>query len=153
MKLKLLRYSDNGKSTLGLMFIDGIFSAYCLEDQYQDKKVSGETRIPAGTYKVDFRKVESEKTLKYRKQFNWFAWHLMLQDVPGFKYVYIHKGNKESHTDGCILVADTTNNNKYEPGFIGKSTQAFERIYKKISDELIKNSGVNIKIIDYDRND
>ena len=151
MKLKLLRYSDNGKSTLGLMFIDNKWACYCLEDEYRDVKVLGETRIPAGIYNIDFRKVDSGMTGKYRKQFSWFTWHLMLQNVPGFKYVYIHKGNKEKHTEGCILIADNANNNQIQDGFIGNSTQAFKRIYAIIADELNNGNEVEIEVIDYDR--
>ena len=151
MKLKLLRYSDNGKSTLGLLFIDGIFSAYCLEDEYREIKVKGETRIPEGVYEIDFRKVDSGMTIKYREQFNWFTYHLMLYDVPGFEYIYIHKGNHQKSTNGCLLIADTANNNKIESGFVGKSTQAFKRIYTQIASELNNGSGVNINVIDYDR--
>ena len=148
MKLKLLRYSDNGNSTLGLLFINDKFSGYILEDEYRKIKVKGEARIPAGTYKLGLRKVESEMTKRYRRQFGWFVWHIQILNVPDFNFVYLHKGNKESHTDGCLLIANTANNNQIEPGFVGDSSKAFERIYKQIYPLLKNGKQVTIQIID-----
>ena len=47
MKLKVYRYSSQSQTTLGALQIDGKFECYTLEDQHQDVKVKGETRIPA----------------------------------------------------------------------------------------------------------
>ena len=52
MEIITQRYSDGGKSTLGLLFIDDIFNGYTLEDQRRDVKVMHETRIPAGRYEI-----------------------------------------------------------------------------------------------------
>jgi hypothetical protein len=69
MKIYLLRYSSQSEDTLGLIMIDGKFECYTLEDQYRNFKVKGDTRIPEGTYKIKFRKVNSPLTEKYRKRF------------------------------------------------------------------------------------
>ena len=37
-------------ATNGMLFIDGMFECYTLEDQYQAVKVMHETCIPEGTY-------------------------------------------------------------------------------------------------------
>ena len=145
MEIKGSRYSDNGNSTLGLFIIDDKFECYMLEDEFREVKVKGKTRIPSGRYEIKKREVISPMTEKYRKQFSWFDWHLEVTGVPGFKYVYIHKGNTEDHTDGCLIVGDTVNNNQLERGFTGKSTQAFERIYKKIS-KALESERVFIKV-------
>ena len=59
MKLKVLRFSSQEDSTSGLLFDDSDgkmkFLCYTLEDEYREKKVSGETRVPAGTYKIELR--------------------------------------------------------------------------------------------------
>lgn len=60
MKLEVLRFSSGEDSTSGLLFdvSNGReFLAYTLEDEYRDSKKYGETRIPAGTYKIQFRTV------------------------------------------------------------------------------------------------
>lgn len=149
MELGLARYSDNGESTLGLLFeIGDRFQCYTLEDQAQAEKVAGETRIPAGRYEIRFREVLSPMTERYRARFDWFTWHLELQDVPGFLYVYVHIGNDADDTDACILVGDQPNNNQRHTGFLGSSTPAFEVLYRKIAEALQSGERVFITIAD-----
>lgn len=137
----LQRYSDNRESTLGLLFmkreIGPLFLCYTLEDQYQEIKVRAETRIPAGIYEIVIQREETPKTLSYRKRYpHWFKSHLMLKDVPGFIGIYIHIGNTDADTEGCILLGNTANNNRIGPGEVGDSTQAFIRFYGLLYDHL-----------------
>lgn len=146
----LKRISDNGNSTIGyLLNYNSKLSGWTLEDEKRIKKVKGETRIPAGQYKIIYRKAESPKTLHYREKYSWFKkWHLMLEGVPNFKYIYIHIGNNEKHTDGCILIGDHVNNNTIERGKVSYSIKSFSRLYTEISDLLDSNKDVYIKILD-----
>lgn len=137
----LQRFSDSGKSSLGLLFLGEpgrlSFCSYTLEDEARALKVKGETRIPAGYYELKLRKDESPLTKKYRDRFPWFTWHIQVMDVPGFEYVYIHIGNTEQDTDACILLGDGANNNTVKDGFISGSVEAYERWYKKVSQHLL----------------
>ena len=145
MKLELKRFSAGNDSTLGLMFVDGEFECFTLEDEYREKKVKGETRIPAGTYKVAKREVVSGLTEKYRSKYPWFDYHFMLHDVPNFQYVYIHVGNDDDHTDGCILVGYAIKSNRFnEDNNLTSSGPAFKRLYQKMSDADI----INISVTD-----
>jgi len=155
MNIALHRYSHNDTDTLGTVFLDGAFFCYSLEDAPSQSKISGKTRIPSGTYEVKFRKVLSGKTKQYRKRYSWFEWHLELQNVPNFKYVYIHIGNDHGDTDGCILVGNTANNNSQEQGFIGSSTPIFNKLYNKVYLALTEGERVYITILDeqYERVD
>ena len=60
MKLEVLRFSSQSDSTNGLLFnvTEGkrTFLCYTLEDEYREEKIMGETRIPAGTYRITLRK-------------------------------------------------------------------------------------------------
>src|SRR5688572_15576827 len=128
MNFLLQRFSDNRSSTIGLLFKKGIpfpFECYTLEDEFRESKVSGETRIPAGTYKIVLQKNETPKTLQYRKKYPWFKHHVMIENVPGFVGIYIHIGNDDKDTDGCLLLGDSADNNKVGPGTIHNSTVAF----------------------------
>jgi hypothetical protein len=59
---------------------------------------------------------------------------LHVLDVPNFEYILIHCGNTDEHTAGCLLVGDSQENNKIKKdGFIGRSTQAYKRIYPEIA--------------------
>ena len=142
MLLHLIRLSTSSESTLGALYLDGEFAAYSLEDTKRLKKVAGETRIPAGRYRVDLR-IEGGLHAKYRVRYTGTGGRmkhygmLWLRDVPGFEYVYLHVGNKRGHTEGCILVGDTLNNNQRGNGFVGSSRDAYEHIYPLIADAIL----------------
>ena len=145
MKLELKRFSAGKDSTLGLLFVDGEFECFTLEDEYREEKVKGETRIPAGTYKVAKREVVSGLTEKYRSKYPWFDYHFMLHDVPNFQYVYIHVGNDDDHTDGCLLVGDAVKSNIFnEDNNLTSSGPAFKRLYHKMCEADI----INISVTD-----
>ena len=146
MRLALLRYGEGDDSTLGLLFVDEGFACYTLEDEARAVKVPGETRIPNGMYQIQFREVMTPLTQRYRDRFPWFTWHLELQHVVGFTNVYLHIGNDDDDTDACILVGDEANNNLINSGWIGRSAQAYERIYRKISAALTAGEQVFIDI-------
>ena len=55
MKLNVVRTQFGEEATNGLLFIDGVFECYTLEDQYQKVKVMHETCIPEGTYQIKLR--------------------------------------------------------------------------------------------------
>lgn len=152
----LQRYSDNRKSTLGLMLkriLSGTtpllhLCGYTLEDEFRESKVSKETRIPAATYEIVIQTIETPKTLQYRKKYEWFEKHLMLKDVAGFIGIYIHIGNADEDTDGCILMGDSADNNAIGPGTITNSTNSFRRFYKECYDHLKAGGKAFIEIRD-----
>jgi len=146
MDILLKRFSDDGDSTLGLFFIDGKFSCFTLEDEYRKEKVHGETCIPEGNYNVIFQQLRTPKTIKYRNRYSWFDKHLMLEDVVGFSTIYIHIGNVDEHTEGCILLGDSSVSNVTKDGFIGNSKNAFKRVYAEVCDALGRYEPVRIKI-------
>ena len=107
MKYEVLRISSGKDSTSGLLFeIDrgkGTFLAYTLEDEQRDVKVWGETRIPAGTYKLKLRTeggFHSRYLAKYSADFH--KGMIWVQDVPGFEYILWHTGNTDEHTAGIV---------------------------------------------------
>jgi len=145
MEIQLNRGHDTGESTIGIMSVGKDFYP-TLEDTYREVKVKGITRIPSGRYQIKYRKVMSGKTTHYRDLYDWFTWHLWLQDVPNFQYVYIHVGNEARNTDGCILVASTLDRNKKD--YIGNSRPAYKDFYKTISQALNDGEEVWITIQD-----
>lgn len=147
MIIGLGHYSENKESTLGLISLDGAFECYSLEDEGRKVKVPGETRIDDGIYEVGIREVVSPMTERYRAKFDWFDWHLWIKGLPRHEFVYLHIGSKDDHSDACVLVGDTANNNTVTDGFIGNSTAAYERFYKKVR-PLIGAEKVYVKIGD-----
>ena len=152
--LEVLRYSSGADSTLGILSENGPegreFLAYTLEDEFREKKVSAETRIPEGTYEVTLR-TEGGFHSRYAAKFgDWHKGMLWVRDVPGFEYILIHTGNTDEHTMGCLLVADSSTQNITKDGFIGASVSAYKRIYPSLADWLLDGNILTITYIDYD---
>tara|TARA_R110000782_G_scaffold26546_1_gene67913 strand:- start:670 stop:1134 length:465 start_codon:yes stop_codon:yes gene_type:complete len=153
MKLEVLRFSSDSDSTLGVLFdttCERKFLCFTLEDEFREIKISGETRIPAGTYNVTLR-TEGGFNQRYNDKFgtDFNKGMLWVRDVPGFEYILIHIGNNDNDTEGCLLVGDTQTQNITKNGFIGSSTDAYTRIYPPIADVLVGGGEVTITYKDY----
>lgn len=145
MNIELKRFVDNGHCTLGTLTVDGKGMAFTLEDIHRDVKLRGETRIPAGTYKMGLRN-EGGMTGRYKGQFpEMHKGMLWLLDVPSYKYVYIHYGNYPANTNGCILVGSSAD---MLQSMVGNSVATYRSLYPKIADAIIAGEDVMIQVID-----
>jgi len=135
------RYSDNGRSTQGLFFIDGVFACHMLEDTHRDKKILKETRIPAGEYRVDLR-TDGLLNQKYKKRYSFHEGMLWIREIPDFKYIYFHTGSTKDHTAGCPLMGDNVKNNQVGDGLIWNSRIAYTRLYPIIAKEILDKKSV-----------
>ena len=146
MKLQVVRTQFGTDATNGLLFIDGIFECYTLEDQYQAVKVMHETCIPEGTYDIEFRKTGGFHA-KYSERYkNAHYGMLHIQDVPNFTYILIHTGNTDEHTSGCLIVGETQQDLEVsKDGFIGSSTLAYKKMYAKVAGQLLQGKKVTIE--------
>lgn len=135
MDLLLKRFSGGDEASLGLMSMNGSFHCYTLEDQFNEPKIPGETRIPAGRYQILLRD-EGSMTVRYGQRFGFHQGMLWLQDVPGFTFIYIHTGNNDDHSEGCILVGDGQVQNVTERGQVMSSVAAYTRLYKEVVEAL-----------------
>lgn len=99
--LRLIREPSIDATTFGVLFLDGHFFGFTLEDQIREVpgapvsawKVRGQTAIPQGVYPIAM-------TLSNRFQ----RVLPLLEDVPGFSGIRIHSGNVIADTEGCLLV-------------------------------------------------
>ena len=99
MDLIVLRFSSQEDSTSGLLFENSdlgmSFLCYTLEDERRALKVKGETRVPAGTYKLALRK-EGGFDARYKKKYPGIhKGMIQVMDVPNFEYILIHIGNDD----------------------------------------------------------
>lgn len=151
MKLDVVRTQFGADATNGMLFIDGVFECYTLEDEVRDVKVMHETAIPLGEYEIKYRTVGgwfSREKARYDKKFGagWFKGMLELQDVPNFTYVLIHSGNTDESTSACLLLGNTQQDlDMGKDGFIGSSRLAYESFYPKLRDALDAGEKVTIK--------
>ncbi len=149
MKLDVVRTQFGADATNGMLFIDGVFECFVLEDQVREgSKIMKETAIPLGEYEIKFRNVGGFAT-KYNSRYG-VDFHgsgmLELQNVPNFKYILIHTGNTDEHTAGCLLVGETQQDlDKGKDGFVGGSGDAYKKMYPKVRDALLAGDKVTIK--------
>lgn len=136
MNIQLIRYNSTATHTNGLLFVNGVFQCYTLEDEYREKKIHSETRIPDGKYKLGLREVGGFDS-RYRKLFGteFHKGMVWIKDVPNFEYILLHIGNTDKDTAGCILVGDS---NSGGTNFIGNSTNAYKKVYPIIRDVILK---------------
>lgn len=146
---KMVRYSDSLEDTAGLLLAEGNrFMCYTLEDEQREVKVSGETRIPAGTYELNLRKA-GRLHGKYKDRYSFHKGMIWLRAVPNFTFIYLHTGINDDHTAGCILVGDLARSNFVTPGDdnLGFSRQAYRRIYPEIVDKIL-GPGASLEVRD-----
>lgn len=157
MELLTRRISTGDESTIGVMYVtesqyvapdSPAFSCFTMEDQPNEPKVPGETRIPAGRYKIELR-TEGGMHQRYSNKFDWHRGMLWLRNVPDFTFVYIHYGNYEKDTDGCILVGDGAQSNVIDDGMVMSSVTAYTRLAQEIYAEMDRDEEVWITIEDY----
>ena len=129
INLLILRDTFTNESTIGELFLNGERFCDTLELPYRDNQRSISC-IPTGEYKVRMRYPRESATRDYL--------HLLVKEVPNRDYILIHRGNKSSHSKGCILVGMTSQHN-----FVGNSTLAMDLLMK----EIINLGGVNINLI------
>jgi len=142
MNIRVQRLKEANDATIGIMFVDDKFECFTLEDLPREPKVFGKTRIPAGSYEVKLRKAGG-MVQKYDAKFTGHNGMLWLQDVPNFEYIYIHIGNYDEDTDGCILVG-----NGVAGDSITDSRDAYITLYAKAQEQLEAGYPVNIEVID-----
>ena len=156
MELEVVRISSQEDSTSGILF-DVVnskrkFLCYTLEDEQRDVKVWGETRIPAGRYKLSLRKEGGFHSRYEAKYGEMHQGMIHVNDVPGFQYILWHTGNTDENTAGCLLLGDSQISNLVQKdGFVGSSVNAYKKVYPYVS-SAIQQGDVYVTYIDYDGN-
>lgn len=142
MRIELLRIASGEDDTIGIIHLIDESSGetvrrplcFTLEDEFRSVKVRGETRIPAGVYRVTLR-TEGGHHERYNEKYPWHRGMLWIRDVPGFQFILFHIGNDEDDTEGCVLTADVAEMDAM-PGAQGRTVQrsarAYERFYKTV---------------------
>ena len=146
MKLDVIRTQFGKDATNGMLFINGVFECFTLEDEVRNVKVHSETAIPLGEYEIKLRTeggFHTKYTSRYGSMHKGMLW---LQDVPGFTWILIHTGNTDQHTAGCLLLGETQQDlDKGKDGFVGGSGDAYKKAYPKIAKAILNGEKVTIK--------
>lgn len=129
LNLFVARRNSTHGFTGGRLYLNGTFECYTMEDEVREIpgrpvgewKVNGETAIPRGRYRVIV-----SRSNRFKRDLP------EVLNVPGYAGVRIHPGNAAVDTEGCILVGDDDPSD----GFMGKSRQAFDRVFARIMDAI-----------------
>lgn len=132
MQLDLWRHAPVGDATTGDLNVDGQFQCYTLEDLPHPTKISGQTRIPAGTYDIII-----SWSPRFQRRLP------LLLNVPGFDGIRIHPGNTAADTEGCILVGTQMAN-----AMVLNSRVAFEALFGKLSGAFQMGDTIQITVHD-----
>ena len=134
MLLEVKRLYKKDTYTIGVLMVDGEKFSDTLEDKVRDlnseKKVYGETAIPAGKYKVVM-----SMSSKFKRVMPY------LENVPQFTGIMIHPGNTPKDTLGCILVGE----NK-KKGQLSNSRKYSDELNKRINEAIERKEQVWIEI-------
>ena len=144
MIIRVLRFHGTSKATGGVLSVDGNVIGFTCEDEKREVKIKNETRIPAGMYEIKMRK-KGAMHEKYAKKFKNHAGMLELQNVLGFTYIYIHIGNRESETSGCILVGLTYS---IIDQVVGSSTLCYLKLYDMVLNALANDEKIYCQVVD-----
>jgi hypothetical protein len=154
-KVDVKRVGDNGETSLGVMYFDGIAKCGSVEDQEQKSdKIKHESRVSNGKYKLALRS-EGSFHARYGKKYaskgaDWHRgmlcvysddrWVLRCPDGKVFQYILVHTGNTDDHTSGCLLpnyVLDFLNDRG------SRSGDAYEDIYPILRDSILASNLVD----------
>ena len=153
MNLILDRFFKGPKYTVGHLYIDGKYFCDTMEDkdrglldsmslaEIKSKKVSSETAIPRGTYKVTLDVVSPKYSKKYFYIKVCKGKVPRLLNVKGFEGILIHAGNTEEDSAGCLLVGMNL-----ERGKVLKSQETFRKLYKMLSGAKLRGEYIQITI-------
>lgn len=134
MLLEVKRLYKKDTYTIGVLMVDGEKFSDTLEDKVRDlkseKKVYGETAIPAGKYKVVM-----SMSSKFKRVMPY------LENVPQFTGIMIHPGNTIKDTLGCILVGE----NK-KKGQLVDSRKYSDELNKRINEAIERKEQVWIEV-------
>lgn len=139
------------------------------EDEYRAVKVHGETRIPAGTYKLSLTnspkfskeyyrdengylisaKDWQSGTPEIKNRYRWMHELITVENVTNFSRVLWHWGNDDLDTDGCYLVGCVFGKSKNKRDGVLNSRKKYTEIYPLIF-QAIKKEGCTVNYIDHE---
>ncbi|MFC7524206.1 DUF5675 family protein [Parapedobacter sp. GCM10030251] len=103
METKLIRVAAGKNSTLGHLYIGGLFGCYILEDAVRDRKIPERTAIPAGEYTLGFNTTAGMNVHYGNRYASLHRGMVEVRGIPNFSLVFIHIGNYHTDTAGCLL--------------------------------------------------
>lgn len=145
-KIHRVMSNDEGTiSTLSCTHHAQFFNCFLIEDKYNPYKEAGLSRIPSGFYLA--RKLYDSPLAKKHKDRWDIPWILAIDNVPNFKHIRIHVGNRPNESLGCPMPNDRAQIAPELRGF--GSVSAMERMVEFV--DMINPKFMAVDIEDLDR--
>ena len=153
MEINVTRIVSDSDTTIGVMTLNNKFVGFTCEDEFRLDKLPKETRIPAGTYKLELR-IGSPMAEKYKRRYgSWHTGMIWVKDVPNFSFIYLHTGNTDDHTEGCILVGYGAAAKPGDQMTISQSRAAYAQLANQLIPAIEAGESCTIQITDEDMTD
>jgi hypothetical protein len=141
MRLELKRLFLAGGARVGtLSFVEWSERGVAIEDQLHTPEcwtLEPELAIAPGSYELKLRRYGA-KYDKFRARYPWNEPGMLeLVGVPERTDILIHPGNTKDDTLGCILLGLGA----FAYGVLAESVEAYQHVYARISDELLRVRG------------
>src|SRR5690606_17957350 len=96
--IKIIRVAEGKHSTLGHLYIGGLFCCYLLEDAVREEKIAGHTAIPPGEYGLSLNHWAGMNA-KYADRFPKLHEGMVeITEIPNYQLVFFHMGNTHADT-------------------------------------------------------
>ena len=123
INIQIKRFAFKETYTIGKLYVDGVYVCDTIEDKVRvlnsaKDKVYGFTAIPPGEYKAD---------VAFSNKFRYNV--VRLFGVPYFEGIYIHKGNTEKDSLGCVIVGKND-----KKGWVSNPTIAMNKLIESLKD-------------------
>ena len=122
---------------------------FVIEDERRTVKKYGETRIPAGRYRLALRRRGGFHS-RYLRRFgaDFHKGMVELQNVPQFSHVLIHMGNTDEDTAGCLLLNRRASFDA-QGDFVGQDSRgAYQFFYPRLAQHLLAGEDVWLSVQD-----
>lgn len=130
-QINLSRKVFTDKSTIGELYVSGVFFCHTLELSCRRGDEKGLRAIPAGTYRLNL-----DPSPKYGK----LMWEIF--GVPGRSGILIHPANRPEELDGCIAPGVYDPN---LPDWVYSSTATYRRLCERLNE--FKNQQLWISLV------
>ena len=134
-EIKLIRVATGKNSTLGHLYIGGLFGCYILEDTLREHKIPGQTAIPAGEYTLGFNTTAGMNAHYGNRHVSMHQGMVEVRGIPNFSLVFFHIGNYHTDTAGCLLTGSYWQliDGDYR---VLQSAAAYKHVYPLLVEEL-----------------
>ncbi len=140
--LSIIRQTDDGTTTIGMLYLNEEFYGYTLEDSGADATAKAAVQIPAGQYRVEMDHEPNTFAARYQQLYaDWYTVPLKLSGVKGFSSVWLQNGVDELPGQASIVVTNTLEVSDQQL-FKANSLETFKKIYTKLRSAIEQGTAV-----------